>query len=423
VDEGFRVVGGRRLAGAVRVPGALDSALRLMAATLLTEGRTTLVDVPDTGDVQRMAELLRSLGCDVTWRDQGVLVVGVPADLTAGDRLVTGPARAALVPLLCRFGSVRVRLSATSTGLDDNHQVVRGLRALGARVTLGNGVLRASAAQGLRGGEVRLDFPHPGATELLLTAAATAQGTTVLENCAREPEVVDLCRMLRRMGAPIQGTATSTLVVEGVDRLTAVEHRVVPDRFVAGTWAFAAAITGGDVWVHNGEAGHLGLVLDKLAASGAVVSEAKDGFRVRGPERPRAVDVATLPYPGFPTELRPFVMVLDAVAEGTAMITENLIASRTGFVRQLSRLGAQVRLDGHHIFVRGVPRLRAATVDALDSRAGAALVIAGLAAEGETLVSGSELVDRGYGRYERDLRALGAEVSRVLVPDLVPGTR
>jgi UDP-N-acetylglucosamine 1-carboxyvinyltransferase len=256
-----------------------------------------------------------------------------------------------------------------------------------------------------------------GATENLLTAAVLARGTTVIDNAAREPEIVDLCRMLRRMGAKISGIATSTLQIEGVTRLRAVEHRVVPDRIVAGTWAFAAAMTGGDIVIRNGEAGHLGLVIDKLVACGASVSELTDGFRVIGPRRPRSIDVATLPYPGFPTDLQPFVIALDSVAEGAAMVTENLFEARFRFVQEIARLGAQVKVDGHHALVRGVPRLSAAPVEASDIRAGAALVLGGLVAEGETVVAGVEHIDRGYAAMEVSLRALGAEVTRMPVAE------
>jgi UDP-N-acetylglucosamine 1-carboxyvinyltransferase len=214
------------------------------------------------------------------------------------------------------------------------------------------------------------------------------------------------------MGAKIDGVATSTLEIEGVAGLAPVEHRVVPDRIVAGTWAFAAAITGGDIVVHNGEPGHLELVIDKLVDAGAEVIALADGFRVRGPERPRAVDVATLPYPGFPTDLQPFMVALCAVSEGAAMITENLFEARFRFVQEIARLGAHVRMDGHHAFVRGVPQLSGAPVEASDIRAGAALVLAGLAADGETIVYEAGHIDRGYDRFDHALRTLGADVRR-----------
>ena len=219
------------------------------------------------------------------------------------------------------------------------------------------------------------------------------------------------------MGAQIDGIATSTLRIDGVSKLHPVEHRVVPDRIVAGTWAFAAAITGGDLEVHNGETGHLGMVVDKLEMCGATITAVPDGFRVVGPRRPRAIDVATLPYPGFPTDLQPFVIALDAVAEGAAMVTENLFEARFRFVQEIARLGGQVKVDGHHALVRGVPRLSAAPVEASDIRAGAALVLAGLVAEGETVVAGVQHIDRGYAGLDTVLRSLGANVTRVTLPE------
>jgi UDP-N-acetylglucosamine 1-carboxyvinyltransferase len=275
----------------------------------------------------------------------------------------------------------------------------------------------ASAPSGLVGTRLVLEFPSVGATENLLTAATLARGTTVIENAAREPEVVDLCRMLRRMGARIDGIATDTIEIIGVEGAAPTEHRVVPDRIVAGTWAFAATMTGGDVLVRNGEAGHLSLVIDKLTDAGACVTELGDGFRVQGPQQCRSVDVATLPYPGFPTDLQPFMIALDAVADGSAMVTENLFEARFAVVGELARLGARVHLDGHHALIRGGARLVGAPVRAPDIRAGAALVVAALVARGQTLVYGVDHIDRGYPALETQLAALGADVSRVLVPE------
>jgi len=419
--EAFRIVGGTPLQGGVRVAGAKNSVLKLMSAALLTEGTMTLSDVPDILDVRIMVRLLTRLGCAVDYVDgSGLLSITTPEmpghkadyDLVRAMRASIS----VLGPLLTRCGAAQVALpggdAIGSRGLDMH---VSGLEALGARIEVQHGFLVAHAPAGLHGADIRLDFPSVGATENLLMAAVLASGRTVLDNVAREPEVVDLCRMLRRMGAKIDGVASSTLEVIGVDSLSPVEHRVVPDRIVAGTWAFAAAITGGDVIVHNGEPGHLELVIDKLVDAGAEVITLADGFRVKGPERPkrpRAVDVATLPYPGFPTDLQPFMVTLCAVAEGAAMITENLFEARFRFVQEIARLGAHVRMDGHHAFVRGVPRLSGAPVEASDIRAGAALVLAGLVADGETIVYEAGHVDRGYDRFDHALRTLGADVRR-----------
>jgi UDP-N-acetylglucosamine 1-carboxyvinyltransferase len=424
--EAFRVVGGARLNGDVRVPGAKNSVLKLMSAALLAEGATMLSDVPDILDVRIMAELLSRLGCDVGYRPgAGALSVDVPA--MPGHRADYDLVRAmrasisVLGPLLARCGAAEVALpggdAIGSRGLDMH---VSGLEVLGAKIAVQHGYLVATAPGGLRGATIRLEFPSVGATENLLMAAVLAEGTTVLDNVAREPEVVDLCRMLRRMGAHIDGLATSTLQIEGVAGLSPVEHRVVPDRIVAGTWAFAAALTGGDIVVHNGEPGHLELVIHKLTDAGVEVIPLADGFRVRGPERPTAVDVATLPYPGFPTDLQPFMVALNAISDGTAVVTENLFEARFRFVQEIARLGAHVRMDGHHALVRGVEQLSGAPVEASDIRAGAALVLAGLAADGETVVYKTNHIDRGYDRFDHALRALGADVRRLETPDPVP---
>jgi UDP-N-acetylglucosamine 1-carboxyvinyltransferase len=421
--EAFRIVGGTRLSGGVRVPGAKNSVLKLMSAALLAEGATMLSDVPDILDVRIMAELLSRLGCDVGYRPgAGALSVDVPAK--PGHRADYDLVRAmrasisVLGPLLARCGAAEVALpggdAIGSRGLDMH---VSGLEELGAEIAVQHGYLVATAPSGLRGTRIRLEFPSVGATENLLMAAVLAEGTTVLDNVAREPEVVDLCRMLKRMGAKIDGLATSTLVIEGVEGLSPVEHRVVPDRIVAGTWAFAAALTGGDIVVHNGEPGHLELVIHKLTDAGVEVIPLADGFRVRGPERPTAVDVATLPYPGFPTDLQPFMVALNAISDGTAVVTENLFEARFRFVQEIARLGAHVRMDGHHALVRGAERLSGAPVEASDIRAGAALVLAGLAADGETVVYKTNHVDRGYDRFDHALRTLGANVQRIETDD------
>jgi UDP-N-acetylglucosamine 1-carboxyvinyltransferase len=282
-------------------------------------------------------------------------------------------------------------------------------------VDVDHGYLVARAPHGLTGTVVPLAFPSVGATENLLMAAVLASGTTVLDNVAREPEIVDLCDLLVAMGARVEGVGSSQLVVTGVPRLQPVEHRVVPYRVVAGTWAYAAAATGGDVHVHGARPAHLSMVVDKLLAAGAQVTDTGSGLRVVGPVRPRAVDVATLPYPGFPTDLQPFALVLGAVAEGSAMVTENLFEARFRFVNELARLGADVRVDGHHVLVRGRRVLSGAPVQASDIRAGAALVVAGLVAEGVTEVSGVQHVDRGYEALVPQLVSLGARVERVAV--------
>jgi len=410
------VTGGARLSGAVDVPGAKNSVLKLMAAALLAEGPTTLTAVPDILDVSIMSEVLRRLGCAVEHSD-GRVRLDVPArpgheadyDLVRRMRASI----AVLGPLVARCGQAKVALpggdAIGSRGLDMH---VAGLVKLGATVESEHGYLIARAPR-LTGAQVWLDFPSVGATENLLMAAALAKGTTTIDNAAREPEIVDLCHLLVEMGAQIGGVGTSTLEVDGVEHLSPVaRHATVPDRIVAGTWAYAAALTRGDVLVRGGRAEHLEIALDKLTTSGAGVTIEEDGFRVRMDDRPRAVDVVTLPYPGFPTDLQPMVLTLNAVAEGTAMVTENVFEARWMFVNELARLGADVRTDGHHAVVRGRPRLSGAPVTAHDIRAGAALVLAGLVADGVTEVSEVHHVDRGYEGFVPRLQALGADVRR-----------
>jgi UDP-N-acetylglucosamine 1-carboxyvinyltransferase len=421
--ERFRVVGGARLRGEVMVTGAKNSVLKLMAAALLAQGRTTLRQVPDILDVEIMAELLRRLGCDVAHdASAGIVTIDVPeAPGHKADYDLVRRMRASICvlgPLLARCGAADVALpggdAIGSRGLDMH---IDGLVRLGADVASEHGYLLASAPRGLVGATVEFDFPSVGATENVLMAAVLARGTTVIDNVAREPEIVDLCAMLTAMGARIEGAGSSTLTVHGVGTLAPVDHTAVADRVVAGTWAFAAATTQGDITVRGGRADHLSRPLAALADAGAIVETLPDGFRVAMEQRPRSVDVVTLPYPGFPTDLQPLVIAMAAVSDGAAMITENVFEARFMFVNEMVRLGAEIRTDGHHAVVRGKERLSGAPVRATDIRAGAGLVIAGLVAEGVTTVSDAYHVDRGYPGFVEDLHALGADVSREPDPD------
>jgi UDP-N-acetylglucosamine 1-carboxyvinyltransferase len=417
-------VGGARLTGEVRVTGAKNSVLKLMAAALLAEGTTVLHEVPDILDVEYMAELLRRLGCEVmrdpATRTVSITVPEVPSHKADYD--LVRKLRASinvLGPLLARCGQADVALpggdNIGSRGLDMH---VAGLERLGATVRSEHGFLIATRDDRLHGATVWLDFPSVGATENLLMAGALAKGTTVIDNAAREPEIVDICRMLQSMGAQIDGIGTSTLEIEGVDTLSPTEHTTVPDRLVAGTWAVAATMTRGDVTVRNARADHMEIALDKLVHAGALVDELDDGIRVRCHDRPRAVDVVTLPYPGFPTDLQPQFIALNSIARGAAMVTENLFEARFRFVNEMVRLGADVRTDGHHAMVRGKESLSGAPVEAADIRAGAGLVLAGLVAEGVTTVYEPHHVDRGYEGFVEDLVRLGADVTRVSVNQL-----
>lgn len=412
-------MGGARLVGEVRVTGAKNSVLKLMAASLLAEGTSVLHEVPDILDVEYMAELLRRLGCDVlrdsAARSVSITVPEVPHHKADYD--LVRKLRASinvLGPLLARCGEADVALpggdNIGSRGLDMH---IAGLERLGATVRSEHGFLIATRGDRLRGATVWLDFPSVGATENLLMASVLAKGTTVIDNAAREPEIVDICTMLTKMGAQIEGVGTSTLVIEGVETLSPVEHTTVPDRLVVGTWAVGAVMTRGDITIHNAVAGHLEIALDKLVRAGAIVDEVPDGFRVACHDRPRAVDVVTLPYPGFPTDLQPQFIALNSIAHGSAMVTENLFEARFRFVNEMVRLGADVRTDGHHAMVRGRESLSGAPVEAADIRAGAGLVLAGLVAEGCTTIYEPHHIDRGYDGFIDDLVRLGADVSRI----------
>jgi UDP-N-acetylglucosamine 1-carboxyvinyltransferase len=423
------------LRGSAHVGGAKNSALKLMAAALLARGRTTVTNVPDILDVHVMARLLEELGCTVavthpqveagTGSGSGTVTIDVPDELAhvAPYDLVRRlrASISVLGPLVARCGRARVALpggdNIGSRGLDMH---MTGLTELGAQVRIEHGFVVAEVPGRLTGASLWLDFPSVGATENLLMAAVLADGTTVIDNVAREPEISDLCAMLLRMGADIEGVSTSTLTVRGVRELSPVEHATVSDRIVTGTWAFATAIAGGELTVHGGNAHHLDIVLDKLASAGAVVDDLDGGFRVCVDRRLASFDVVTLPYPGFPTDLQPFAMALAAVSDGTAMITENVFEARFMFAQELARLGADLRTDGHHAVVRGKPLLSGAPVVAHDIRAGAALVLAGLAAQGTTTVAESHHIDRGYPNFVEMLSGLGVDVERVDVPDLRP---
>jgi UDP-N-acetylglucosamine 1-carboxyvinyltransferase len=417
VSEHFRVRGGARLVGAVDVIGAKNSVLKLMAAALLAEGTTTITNCPQILDVPFMADVLRSIGCEVTV-DGDTVVITTPSELNCRpDAASMGKLRASvcvLGPLVGRCRRAVVALpggDAIGSRPLDMHQ--NGLRQLGATSEIEHGSVVAEA-EGLHGAQIWLDFPSMGATENILMAAVLADGTTVIDNAAREPEIVDLCTMLQQMGAKIDGAGTSTLTVHGVTQLQPTEHRVIGDRIVGATWAFAAATTRGDITVRGVCPHHLDLVLDKLQTAGAEITVKDDNeFRVVMESQPKSVDFVTLPYPGFATDLQPFAIALCAVSEGTAMITENLFEARFRFIEEMMRLGADARTDGHHAVIRGVKRLSSAPVWASDIRAGAGLVLAALCADGVTEVWDVFHIDRGYPSFVENLNRLGASIERV----------
>ena len=412
----FVVRPGGPLLGTVRVSGAKNSVLKLMAATVLAEGDFVLHNVPRIVDVEIMCDLLVSMGGD-TRRDGSDLLIHCSSDLLpeAPYELVERM-RASIVvlgPLLSRFGRAKVSMpGGDNFGTRPIDMHLKGLEAMGAEFDIVHGNIEARCDR-LIGARVVLEFPSHTATDNLLMAAALAKGSTVIENAAREPEVADLAAMLNRMGARVTGAGSSTIEVEGVDELRAVEHTVIPDRIEAATWVAAVGIVGGEMTIEGARPEHMDMVIQKMADMGVRVSPASSGLWAAGTNRLRSVDVATLPYPGIATDYKPMLVAMLAVADGVGIVTENIFRdNRFAYVAELNRMGADIRTEAHHAVVRGVERLQGAKVRAHDVRAGVAVVLAGLVAEGETEVQDTFHIDRGYEDFVGKLRGLGADVER-----------
>jgi UDP-N-acetylglucosamine 1-carboxyvinyltransferase len=423
-----RISGGKRLNGTIPISGAKNAALPLMIASLLTDGRLTLDNVPDLADVALLKRILANHGVDYMVsgkRAQEAADAGQTVTLHA-ERIVDTTAPYELVsrmrasfwvigPLIARMRQARVSLpGGCAIGTRPVDFFLAGLKALGAEIDIAGGYVVAAAPRGLVGG--RVHFPHAsvGATHTIMMAAALAKGETVIENAAREPEVQDLADCLTKMGARIAGAGTSRITVEGVDSLSGARHRVLPDRIETGTYAMAAAAAGGDIVLRNAQPGLLRAALATLAAAGVEITETNEGVRVRmNGAPPRPVDVTTEPFPGFPTDLQAQFMALMTMADGTSVIRETIFENRFMHVQELARLGAEIRLDGQRAMVTGVKRLKGAPVMATDLRASVSLVIAGLAAEGETIVNRVYHLDRGFERLEAKLSACGAEIERL----------
>jgi UDP-N-acetylglucosamine 1-carboxyvinyltransferase len=416
--DAFVVRANGPLSGTVRVCGATKNAgLKQMAAALLAPGVTVLRNLHPVLDLDAMLDVMRAIGASAEWTGENELTIDAAGPLIpeAPYELVTRMRASinVLGPLLARCGEARVAMpGGDNIGSRKLDMHFRGLQAMGAELDIVHGLIEARCRT-LCGARIVLDFPSVGATENLLTAAVLAKGQTVLDNAAREPEISDLAAFLNRMGAHIAGAGSSTIEVEGVESLTPIENEVMGDRIEAGTILMACGVAGGEVTVEGTRIEHLEMVALKLGEMGLDVCPTPDGLSARGDERLHAVDVATLPYPGFATDFMPLVVALLATSEGSAIVTENVFDNRFGFVDELHRMGADIRNEGRHAVVRGVDRLSGAPVRAQDVRAGAALVVAGLAADGETRVLDPHHVDRGYPDLAGQLQALGADVQRV----------
>lgn len=422
----IRVEGGHAIEGSVCVSGAKNSALKLMAATLLAPGKTTLTNVPNISDVHVMGKVLKRMGATIEVVDEHSLVIDTssvdsweaPYELVAKMRAST----AVMGPLLGRFGRAKIAMpGGCNLGARKIDMHILGLEALGVEFDTDHGYIYADASKGLTGTSVTLEFASVGATENLIMAAVKAKGETVIDNAAREPEIVDLANMLNKMGAKITGAGTPVVAIEGVDELHPVEHRVVGDRIEAGTFLVAGAIMASEqgVEVTGFNPVHLGMVLRKMELMGIRTERTENGMKVYRADRIAPVDIQTLPFPGFPTDMQAQVMVLSALADGTSIITENIFENRFMFASELSRMGANIRVEDHHALIHGVDGFSGAQVVSPDLRGGAALVIAGLIAEGVTEVSAIHHIHRGYERFVEKLTALGACVERVTLPDSI----
>jgi UDP-N-acetylglucosamine 1-carboxyvinyltransferase len=418
--DSILVKGGGALHGQIAIAGAKNACLTLMPATLLSEEPLTLTNAPRLSDIRTMTELLRSLGAEVTSLQDGQVIAMSSHDINnhKADYDIVRKMRASILvlgPMLARDGHAVVSLpGGCAIGARPVDLHLKALEAMGAELELRDGYVHAKAPKGLRGGIVDFDFASVGATENALMAATLAKGTTVLNNAAREPEIVDLARCLRAMGAQIEGDGSSCITIQGVDRLGGATHRVVTDRIELGTYMLAPAICGGEVELLGGRIDLLAAFCEKLDAAGIDVRETANGLSVqRRGDRINAVDVTTEPFPGFPTDLQAQMMALLCTAEGTSVLEEKIFENRFMHAPELMRMGAKIDVHGGHATVTGVPRLKGAPVMATDLRASVSLILAGLAAEGETLVSRVYHLDRGYEHVVAKLRGVGANIERI----------
>lgn len=415
MSEVFAIEPAGELHGAITVAGAKNSALKLIAASLLIDGETKLTNVPAIDDIATMLELIEIMGASVARDGDVVRVDATPAIEPVAPYELVRQMRASVVvlgPLLARFKRARIAMpGGCNLGARPIDLHLKALEQMGVEFSSSHGYLDAKADR-LIGGHVVLEFPSVGATENIVMAAVGAEGPTVLENAAREPEITDLVTFLNRIGAQITGVGTSTLTIQPAGQFNPVEHEVVPDRIEAGTFIAATGIAGGEVEIRGARFDDLAIAASKFCEAGLLISSTPDGIWVKCSERVRPVDIATLPYPGFATDLQPQTVALLSTSSGTSVVTENLFDGRFMYTEELVRMGADIRTEGRHAVIRGVEKLEGAPVTAPDLRAGAALVIAGLVAEGKTLVSGVDHIDRGYENFAGKLSSLGASITR-----------
>ncbi|EFM09062.1 UDP-N-acetylglucosamine 1-carboxyvinyltransferase [Paenibacillus curdlanolyticus YK9] len=412
------VRGGRRLSGTVRIHGAKNAVLPILAASVLaSEGESVIADVPLLDDVLTIREVIASLGADV---QQGPETMIIRANrLTANEppsELVRKMRASILVmgPLLARTGQVRISLpGGCAIGMRAIDQHLKGFEAMGAEITLGQGFIESKVNGRLKGAKIYLDVASVGATENIMMAASLAEGTTTIENAAKEPEIVDLANYLNAMGAHVRGAGTDVIRIEGVERLQGVRHTVIPDRVEAGTYMIATAITGGDVFIEGVIADHLAPVISKLQEMGVSIVATDNGVRVTADKPLKSVDVKTLPYPGFPTDMQSQMMSLLLVSDGTSVVTETIFENRFMHVEEFAKMNAQIKVDGRAAIITGGAPLSGAKVCATDLRAGAALICAALVADGESEITGTHHIDRGYVNIAGKLAALGAQIERV----------
>ncbi|WP_181346793.1 UDP-N-acetylglucosamine 1-carboxyvinyltransferase [Thalassobacillus sp. CUG 92003] len=416
--EKIIVRGGRQLNGTVKAEGAKNAVLPVIAASIIaSEGKSVLHEVPALADVFTINEVIRYMNADVDFTENTVTVdASNDLETEAPIEYVRKMRASVLVlgPLLARYGHAKVALpGGCAIGSRPIDQHLKGFEAMGAEVTVGNGYIEANVKGRLKGAKIYLDVPSVGATENIMMAAALAEGKTIIENCAKEPEIVDLANFLNKMGANVVGAGTETIRIKGVDKLHGVTHTIIPDRIEAGTLMVAAAITGGNVLVKGAMHEHLRSLVSKMEEMGVIIEEEGEGLRVKGPEIMKATDLKTMPHPGFPTDMQSQMMALMLNAHGTSVITETVFENRFMHVEEFRRMNANLKIEGRSVIVEGPSKLQGAEVAATDLRAGAALILAGLVADGYTRVTDLKHLDRGYLNFTEKLASLGANIERI----------